>query len=63
MGDEIGERLARIETKLDMYVGNHGDQENRIRGLERFRWAWAGTAGLVGAGALELLLRATGRVP
>lgn len=34
------ERLVRIETKLDLYIVNGiQDHENRIRQLERWRYA------------------------
>lgn len=38
-----GERLVRIETKLDVLIGQHdaitGDHEKRLRALERWRYA------------------------
>lgn len=37
------ERLVRIETKLDVLIGQHteisGDHEKRLRSLERWRYA------------------------
>jgi hypothetical protein len=36
----LWERLARIETKLDLYIVNGiQDHENRIRQLERWKYA------------------------
>lgn len=37
--EEIGERLARIETKLDTALTNDKDKEKRLRSLERWRWS------------------------
>lgn len=38
-----GERLVRIETKLDVLIGQHAnisdDHEKRLRTLERWRYA------------------------
>lgn len=61
-----GERLVRIETKLDMFLAGHqdtaatqaaqyADHENRIRRLERARWIASG-AGLLGGGGLGALV-------
>jgi hypothetical protein len=44
-----GERLARIETKLDELLLAKKDTEDRIRGLERARWLLAGAITLVAA--------------
>jgi hypothetical protein len=57
-----GERLVRIETKLDMFIAGHQensttqaaqhtDHEARIRRLERALWIATG-AGLLGGGGL-----------
>lgn len=47
----LTERLARIETKLDMFVSGHNDHEVRIRALEKARWILVG-AGTLGGGVL-----------
>lgn len=39
--EQISDRLARIETKLDAVLGNDADKEKRIRSLERWRWSHA----------------------
>jgi hypothetical protein len=39
------ERLARIETKLDVVLAAHEDREIRIRSLERRYWIALGFAG------------------
>ena len=44
MTDDHGERLARIETKLDIFLHDH---ETRIRGLEKGQW-------FVGGGAVTI---------
>lgn len=36
---EEGERLVRIETKLDAVLTNDKDKEKRLRSLERWRWS------------------------
>lgn len=46
----IGERLARIETKLDLWHLTHQDHEGRIRRLERAVWVAAGLSMAGGAG-------------
>lgn len=56
MGDQseeasILERLARIETKLDVWHTTHADHETRIRSLERKIWLAMGAAA-VGGGTL-----------
>lgn len=65
--DTVGERLARIETKLDAWLtqqsnteirvqANHTDHEARIRRLERAVWA-AASVSAVGGGGLVALVR------
>jgi sugar/nucleoside kinase (ribokinase family) len=53
--ETVGERLVRIETKLDQALTQHGedlkDHESRIRRLERALWTVAG-AGIAGGGAV-----------
>lgn len=52
------ERLARIETKLDLVVTSltekQADHEKRLRGLERRQWASAGGVGVVSFVAAKL---------
>lgn len=53
------DRLARIETKMDMYLTGHADHESRIRSLEKARWLLVG-AGTIGGGLMgELVSRLT----
>lgn len=51
----VGERLARIETKLDSALGRLDDHEPRIRKLERIVWIGAGLAGAAGGYLGQLL--------
>lgn len=51
----VGERLATIETKLDMLIVRRDDHESRLRSLEKWRWLWAGAAGALGGTASKLL--------
>ena len=39
---DIVDRLGRIETKLDVVCKNTGDQEQRLRSLEKYRWIAVG---------------------
>lgn len=43
MDADFRDRLARIETKLDILVSDYGrsvqDHETRLRGLEKWRYA------------------------
>ena len=39
---DFGERLVRIETKLDIIIENENDKERRIRRLERGLWYVSG---------------------
>lgn len=60
MGDDtVGERLATIETKLDMLIVKRDDHEMRIQKLERWAWVVAGAAGAIG-GSIARLLPAAG---
>lgn len=53
--------LARIETKMDIIVGQDGnggrlnDLENRMRSVERRKWRISGVAGVAGAGISSIL--------
>ena len=44
---DIGERLARIETKLDAVLNSDTDKEKRLRSLERWKWSHAISGGAV----------------
>jgi hypothetical protein len=48
---DIGERLARIETKLDAVLTSDTDKEKRLRSLERWKWSHA-----LSGGALAIVL-------
>lgn len=53
------DRLARIETKLDVYLKQATDHEGRIRILEQAKWrlfGFASALGLLGGGAATKLL-------
>lgn len=54
-----GERVTRIEVKLDQALSRDADHETRIRRLERAFWVAAGVAapagGLVGAVVTRLI--------
>jgi hypothetical protein len=56
----VGERLARIETKLDQALASHADHENRIRRLERALWMVGGFAAAGGGSLGALLTHLTG---
>lgn len=45
---EIIDRLARIETKLDIGQEKFGDQEKRLRNVEKELWLHRGAAAVVG---------------
>lgn len=53
---DIRERLARIETKLDMLVS----LEPRVRKLERWKNVQASVAAIIGAVATLIVKRHTG---
>lgn len=56
MNDEaMGERLVRIETKLDVVLGRVDDHEPRLRKLERWMWLVSGAAGVAGGYVGQLL--------
>lgn len=60
MGDDVGERLARIEVKLDQSLTQHGDYETRIRRLERALWTATGFAAAVGGTVGAVVAKLTG---
>jgi hypothetical protein len=47
MSAEITERLARIETKVDIIIEHGRDHEKRVRSLERENWLHRGAAAIV----------------
>lgn len=51
MADPHGERLARIETKVDALLAQRGDHEIRLRTLEGWRHKVLGLAAASGAAA------------
>ncbi|MDP9820487.1 hypothetical protein [Nocardioides massiliensis] len=44
----VGERLAVMDTKLDVLIQQRTDHEERLRTLERFRWVLLGVAAASG---------------
>ncbi len=44
---EHGERLARIETKIDTLLEHRADHEHRLRAIERERWLHRGGLGVL----------------
>lgn len=44
MSNDVVERLARIETKLDARIEASKDQEDRLRWIERESWLHRGGA-------------------
>ena len=46
---EIVERLARIETKLDNALDKDKDHESRLRATERNQWFFSGIAAVIGS--------------
>lgn len=59
MSDDHGERLVRIETKLDIALKTHEDHEDRLRSIERKVWSVSGAMGLASF-ALTLLAKKIG---
>jgi len=69
--DTVGERLARIETKLDAWLNqqsshetrvqaDHIDHESRIRRLERALWLATGFAAAFGGAAGSVITKLLG---
>lgn len=56
----ILERLAVIETKIDMSRSNADDHEQRIRALERFKYLMIGAAAAIGGGSGALVSKILG---
>ena len=61
MPDETTDRLARIETKLDILLTNRDDHEERIRGLEQWKWRAGGIAFGI-SGVVSFLVSIIGKV-
>lgn len=57
---QSGERLVRIEVKLDQALNQHLDHEARIRRLERVLWMAAGFAATAGGGVGALVANVLG---
>ena len=55
------ERLARIETKVDMILDTRVDHETRIRTLEAWKWRITGMAAGV-SGLVSLITQVLGKV-
>lgn len=53
-GGTVVERLARIETKLDVQLTTQADHETRLRRLERALWIAAGFSMAGGATLSQL---------
>lgn len=51
----VGERLATIETKLDLLIVKRDDHETRLRKVERWVWIVGGAAGAAGGYLSKLL--------
>lgn len=47
MPEDVNDRLARIETKIDAFLISQNDQEERIRKLETRQSALFGGGGLL----------------
>jgi hypothetical protein len=52
--------LIAMNVKLDVLLTGQTDHENRIRGLERWRWLLTGGAALAGTGGGALLAKLVG---
>ncbi|HEX6969095.1 MAG TPA: hypothetical protein VF174_09835 [Micromonosporaceae bacterium] len=57
--NDIVERLARLETKLDMHLTRASDHEARIRRLEQALW-WASGVAMAGGGMVGAVLGRVG---
>jgi hypothetical protein len=58
VSDDHGERLVRVETKLDIFLNDH---ETRIRKVERWQWLLSGAFGFISGGGGALLVALFGR--
>lgn len=47
MPEDFGERLARIETKIDALLEGRSDHERRVRVLEQWRWLTLGGSAVI----------------
>jgi len=52
--------LVEMNVKLDQALATDKDHEDRIRGLERWRWLLTGGAALAGTGGGALLAKLVG---
>jgi hypothetical protein len=59
LNDDGGERVARIEVRLEQAVAQQADHESRVRRLERALWTAVGFAaafgGLIGAAVAKFI--------
>lgn len=53
--ETVGERLVRIETKLDGLLSQRDDHERRIRILERRLWLATGASAVLAGGAVQVI--------
>lgn len=49
--------VARIEEKVDTLITQRGDQENRLRSLERWKYGLPASLIIAGAGLLTAIVR------
>jgi hypothetical protein len=56
----IYDKLVQLDKKVDPIPTQVSDHEVRIRAIERYLWIWIGAAGVVGAGAGQLVARLIG---
>jgi hypothetical protein len=47
--EEVLQRLARIETYVEMAHGKFDDHDKRLAAVEKRQWFYAGGAGVLGA--------------
>lgn len=52
---DLLERLARMETKLDVFLSRSDDHETRLRRVERVVWIATGFAATAGSAVGALL--------
>ena len=54
---EIYAVVVGLDKKLDPIPGQVSDHEVRIRAIEKYLWIWIGAAGVLGAGASQVVGR------
>lgn len=54
---EIYDTLVLIDRKLEPIPSQVSDHEIRIRAIEKYLWIWIGAAGVLGAGASQVVMR------